>query len=441
MAKTSQDILESIQPALDGFSPKVKNDSNQLYRVEIRGKDRNAMREKIHQALDSLKEKYTLSDQFARYKTRGWVSSFPGTIVEADDRLFEVVYKPAAGGQSGGGAALTKLTESAQCVYCAVRQAKGRDIVASDVNKLSVDKAKRFYNVDEKIDNILTKMPEEWITSCVRGANKIVSELGTGYTFHRGSATVGQIEKSFKDLTKKEGVSINLNKWSPADIYAFKNFNPKCLNEEQSFRGLNQCMQERIQKGIAIGISLKKIEGRALLKKINFDNKQKNPQKFNKLEYSKTSMDGYIHFDSGVKIQFRSFGGKNLTGWQGEVKGKSANQGKISLGPINLLLKQHKLPQVPTDAAKQVREKKDPVKMVISAGFKKYGKSVSKTEIEKILKEAQDPFLYSKWQVTKLFDIISNITDKKKKDNICEDLLLYASSQSSISAPYYKLTD
>ena len=50
------------------------------------------------------------------------------------------------------------------------------------------------------------------------------------------------------------------------------------MNEEQSFRGLNQCMQERIQKGIAIGISLKKIEGRALLKKINFDNKQKNPQ-------------------------------------------------------------------------------------------------------------------------------------------------------------------
>ena len=54
MAKTSQDILESIQPALDGFSPKVKNDSNQLYRVEIRGKDRNAMREKIHQALSSF---------------------------------------------------------------------------------------------------------------------------------------------------------------------------------------------------------------------------------------------------------------------------------------------------------------------------------------------------------------------------------------------------
>ena len=27
------------------------------------------------QALDALKEKYTLSDQFAKYKTRGWVST------------------------------------------------------------------------------------------------------------------------------------------------------------------------------------------------------------------------------------------------------------------------------------------------------------------------------------------------------------------------------
>ena len=45
-------------------------------------------------------------------------------------------------------------------------------------------------------------------------------------------------------------------------------------------------------------------------------------------------------------------------------------------------MKQHKLPQVPTNAAKLVRENPEPVKMVISAGFKKYGKSVSKTEIE-----------------------------------------------------------
>ena len=39
----------------------------------------------------------------------------------------------------------------------------------------------------------------------------------------RGSgATIGQIEKSFKDLTKEGKQTINLNKWSPADILMIK---------------------------------------------------------------------------------------------------------------------------------------------------------------------------------------------------------------------------
>jgi RimJ/RimL family protein N-acetyltransferase len=54
------------------------------------------------------------------------------------------------------------------------------------------------------------------------------------------------------------------------------------------------------------------------------------------------AMDGYIQWGSSTseKIQFRSFGGESsLTGWQGEIKGTSANQGKISLGPINFIHK------------------------------------------------------------------------------------------------------
>ena len=63
------------------------------------------------------------------------------------------------------------------------------------------------------------------------------------------------------------------------------------------------------------------------------------------------AMDGYIQWGSSPseKIQFRSFGGESsLTGWQGEIKGTSANQGKISLGPINFILKRHGLKQLPT---------------------------------------------------------------------------------------------
>ena len=47
----------------------------------------------------------------------------------------------------------------------------------------------------------------------------------------------------------------------------------------------------------------------------------------------------------------------SLTGWQGEVKGASANQGKISLGPVNMILKNHGIKTIPTDAAAKVKTK------------------------------------------------------------------------------------
>ena len=56
-------------------------------------------------------------------------------------------------------------------------------------------------------------------------------------------------------------------------------------------------------------------------------------------EYSGKSIDGYIKLSGGTKIQYRSFGtGLGLTGFQGEVKGANANQGKIGLGPTNMIL-------------------------------------------------------------------------------------------------------
>ena len=201
-------------------------------------------------------------------------------------------------------------------------------------------------------------------------------------------------------------------------------------------------MQERIQKNVAIGVSLKKITGGAVMKPINFDKKQKTEQKFSRFEMGKKSLDGYIHFQSGVKIQFRTFGGSKLTGWQGEVKGASANQGKISLGPVNLLIKQHigGAKQIPTTAARMVVNNRDQVIADIKKGMAKFAKA-SPNELKLIFEDPKiitDPFLYSKWQAVKLFELIDSLP-KNKKDQLCEDFLLYASSQSSISAPYYKL--
>ena len=48
---------------------------------------------------------------------------------------------------------------------------------------------------------------------------------GTTYTFHRGSTFVNEIENKFKELNKAEKPKpfSDINKWSPADIYAVKN--------------------------------------------------------------------------------------------------------------------------------------------------------------------------------------------------------------------------
>ena len=55
------------------------------------------------------------------------------------------------------------------------------------------------------------------------------------------------------------------------------------------------------------------------------------------------------------------------------------------------------------------------------------------------LKEKDNRFFYSKYQVVKLLDIMTNIKDKVVASQIVEDLYLYAASRSKYSSKYYKL--
>ena len=131
-----------------------------------------------------------------------------------------------------------------------------------------------------------------------------------------------------------------------------------------------------------------------------------------------------------------------MTGWQGEVKGANANQGKISLGPTDLILKNHGQKTIPTDAAKRVKDEPDKVFAEISKGLAKYAR-MTKAEIDKLKNDRKIytlKFLYSKLQVTQLLDILENkLLKKDKRNQIVEDLYLYASSQSKYSSAYYKL--
>ena len=59
---------------------------------------------------------------------------------------------------------------------------------------------------------------------------------------------VNQIEGHFKRIKRLEGVRMDLNKWSPADIYLIrKDFDIGCLAKEKTILGLNACMQRELE--------------------------------------------------------------------------------------------------------------------------------------------------------------------------------------------------
>ena len=166
-------------------------------------------------------------------------------------------------------------------------------------------------------------------------------------------------------------------------------------------------MQERIENNTLIGVSLKKIMRTAKIDLKNVFKEMKTTKKYEGYTYSDTSMDGYINISGGTKIQFRSFGGPNsLTGWQGEVKGAQANQGKISIGPVNMILKNHGISIIPTNAAQRVKgRERAKVYEEILEGYKKYS-STGKEKIMDTVMKVPDSWLYSKLQVTQLLDMI-----------------------------------
>ena len=438
---TSEKILPLLQPALKDVKVDIEKDDTKNLVVRFSTPDRVVLRPAVEKILSDN------NIVFGEITSKSLAGSFGGTEIDTYDlKSIRLRYKLQCNKGSGGGAEATKLTESAQCLYAAIAFGLGREIKSNDITPSNVKKYSYLFDIDETNERILKELPDEWIDSSLLGANKLFQKFkGKGnYVFHRGSSAVARIEAAFKRVSKNENVRININKWNPSDIWMIsEEFSFSFFDKENTILGLNQVIQEKLEDNILIGVSLKKIVGNVRISVKNIFRDMKTCKYYDGYEYSKKSIDGYILLTGGTKIQYRSFGaGDGLTGWQGEVKGANANQGKISLGPTNLILKNHGQKTIPTDAAKRVRNEPDKVFAEISKGLAKYAR-MTKAEISKL---KNDPkiytlkFLYSKLQVTQLLDILENkLLKKDKRDQIVEDLYLYASSQSKYSSAYYKL--
>lgn len=318
-----------------------------------------------------------------------------------------------------------------------------------DVTKDNFIKASSTSFIDSSVQSIINDLPDDWINSSILGANSLYRYFNgkENFTFHRGSDKVSLIESVFSRINKDEKAFGNLNKWSPADIYMISNnVNLGKLSQERSLRGLNAQMYEYIKNNQVIGVSLKKMYGSGRISKKNFPSDTKvNKAKFYGTTSNVDSMDGYIRWGSlnNEKIQFRSFGGEtSLTGWQGEIKGASANQGKISLGPINFILRRYGLSQIPPSTESASLAIKNTIEhcMNISQLMALDGliKSQQIEDIANLIQKKSNKYRYSKYLVMKLFQIINSISGEMR-DSVVQDFYLYASSQATYSAPYYKL--
>ena len=431
---TEGEVLLALNEALQDYETQVVKATARVTEIRVITGDRDGARAEIQGILDKNRIKYGPAPASK--------SSFTGTQINTRDGNVQLIYKKKGGSAgSGAGAALTKLTEASQCLYAGIAFGLGRHITNADVTEENAKKFSSMFDTDEKTESMLNDLPDVWISSCTLGANKLWDTFGGKgkFVFHRGSKTVDRIENNFKRIKKLEGVRMDLNKWSPADIYIVSDkFDITCLDEEKTILGLNQCMQERIENNTLVGVSLKKIMGTAKIDLKNVFRDMKTTKEYAGYTYSDTSMDGYINISGGTKIQFRSFGGpSSLTGWQGEVKGTQANQGKISLGPVNMILKNHGISIIPTNAARRVKDRDQKVYDEILEGYKKYS-NAGKEKVKNTVMRATDAWLYSKLQVTQLLDRVEGIRGDKR-NQVIEDLYLYASSQSKYSAAYYKL--
>ena len=372
-----------------------------------------------------------------------------------DIKLNQIFKSPEFGGGSGsgGGAEETARNESAQCLYAALAwYVYGKKIPENKkVTKSDFTKAYAKCSTTETLESMLD-LPEDWHQSSIWGANELYGRYnGNTYTFHRGSSYVDKIESAFKRINKVEKAFGNLNKWSPADIYMITEKGKTAIDNDISkattLGDLNNRMIKYYKTGDVVGVSLKKI-GTSTVK---FSENNIEPNKID-VTYQSTqvvaeskkslfeSMDIYLVHNKG-KIQFRSFGGTVLSGWQGEGKGTTANQGKISLGPLNFILKQNGVKPLPEDSATKASTPSNTyfTEFYNAAKFLN-AKGLAKTQkaFEADWKVADKPWRYSKYLGILLAERFARLS-VPKRHKLMTDIYLYSASKSNFAGPYAKI--
>ena len=421
-------------------------------------------------------------------------------------QVIRVEIKPPSSSGSGGGAQNTILQESAMCVYAAIRYtwpngdfdcdaSRCHQVLNDNHFKVALKKCKLGKKV--KLNDI-KDLDKEWKDSLCLGANKIFETIGQGdYTFERGEKVDSAIGEAFKECNKKATGGkyfSNRNKWNPSDIWMYPTGTQTTLIGQKKQRGkggsgimgettidcLNKHMEDLFDDNKLIGISLKKIthDANATMKPLNqggpagfaqrkqadqteflgaksksmvvFDNGTKQVKQPDK----KWPMDIYLYWGTGPQDRFqaRNFGGPGTGAWQLELKGVSANQGKIKGEVVLDVLKNAGFTGMPTEIdfnkcgsqrlSAQPNDITNNIYKLLSH-FKAKGLSKDKAIDINLIKQRSRSYRFSKINGLNLLKWLEDNNGSGAHtvaSQAMKEIYLYASSQGDKASVYYKLT-
>ena len=427
-----------------------------VIKLEIRYDGRSALKEKIEKCLDGKH----ITHQPILYSN----SRFAGT--EIPDLKFKIRYKPKNKTKVS-----TAVAESAQCLYAALAMNVVNGDIGTNTSKQQLSEAwKSCHCGGTTYDQIDKQLSDEWVDSSIIGGNTLRNHYSTvgDFEFHRDSPKVKDIADTFYRLKRTDSdLNIDINKWSPADIYLIKKgFNVKtALAPVRDVKTFNYRMYVLLKQKKVIGVSLKKISGNTLtpitsqrgdLKDVNFPNGTSKPIDitFEGIASPPFSTSGYINFKKGTQkmsINLRNFTASG--GFSGEVlqPGSPARHGKVSHGPLNEQLKKHNLKDIPSNipgraaALNEAKWMADMMEKLDKNGSFLGGNTVE--AMERNIKANTDiNYISSKYFVLKVFEsILPILNNPELMDSLTETLFRYAGSRiktlggKQISGPYLKL--
>jgi len=346
-----------------------------------------------------------------------------------------------SGAGQGGGTESTAIQESSQSVVNSIAyKIKKGNIEVGDLTDTNIDKAYGVSDVSSTLDEVkdFIKNQKSWTGTFISSANILLANFpNSNFQQHRGSEFVNKIYDTFAVAKKEAGISMQSDKWNPADIWMVDT-SILGMSFPTKLSELNATLADLYADNKLIGVSLKKTGAEAKLGTYNLSDEDKEGYIYEGYDSRPTNNNTVINYNDG-SITFRTF--NFASNFAGEIKGKTASHGKIGLGAVNDTLKAFKINPLPSPTDLQTKFKAKDTDL-LDDFYNNYTKIVGnlpREEFNKIVDEKDLNWLVSKYLSTSLAAKIETQSEDIQNE-IISDIIRYASSSTNSSSVFAKIS-